>query len=396
MAVSSENKEFEQVLKNARIPMTDEEVHRAFEKEVIAQGSLINNDSKYSPFWRLITAIIKIPYMWLLSFLIQTVLVQSFVKTSSGFFLDLFLHSVNLTRKPASKAKGAVIFIRKPNAPEIQLPAGFTISTERINGNIYSLVIPEKITLPENITNFRVVCEANSTGGQYNLAGGYYCIPQSPLPGLIKVYNPDDWLIEPGADKELDEDARERYRSQFTAVSGFYIDDKYKLLMSEFGGIKTDQIYIEKNGPRGPGTANAYILLDSGTPSEPFLEAINTAVREDGYHGLGDDVIAMALPEKQIDIIVELMPVPNLKRDELEQLKENIDQYIRCVFRENQGYKDTIKTWPLTLFSFSTLNQGIRNKFQNIESLYFVNRDFKCGMEIPRIKTLIIRDMIDG
>lgn len=396
MAVSSENKEFEQVLKNAKIPMTDEEIHQAFEKEVIAQGSLINNDSKYSPFWRLITAIIKIPYMWLLSFLLNTILPQSFVKTATGFFLDLFLHSVNLVRKQASKAQGAVIFVREPNAPEIQLPAGFTISTERINGNIYSLVIPEEITLPENVTNFRVMCDANNTGGQYNLAGGYYCIPQSPLPGLIKVYNPDDWLTKPGADKELDEDARERYRSQFTAVSGFYIDDKYKLLMSEFGGIKTDQIYIEKNGPRGPGTANAYLLLDSGTPSEPFLEAINTAVREDGYHGLGDDMIAMALPEKKVDIIVELMPVPNLKKDELEQLKESIDQYIRCVFRENQAYKHAMKTWPLSWFSFSTLNQEIRNTFPNVQSLYFHNRDYQSGMEIARIQSLDIREMAHG
>ena len=78
-------------------------------------------------------------------------------------------------------------------------------------------------------------CPEAKTGSGYNLAGGYYQIPQTPLPGLIRLYNPDDWLTTPGADKELDIDARERYRAQYQAVSGWFIDDKYKLIMSEFG-----------------------------------------------------------------------------------------------------------------------------------------------------------------
>ncbi|MEF1204318.1 baseplate J/gp47 family protein [Photobacterium damselae] len=393
MALNNEHTEFERVLKNSNIPTTENDIHKAFDDEVKAQGSLINNDPKYSPFWRLVLAIVTKPYMWLLSFLIKTVLPQSFVKTSSGFFLDLYLHSVNLKRKPANKARGYVIFEREPGAPEIQLPAGFTISTERINNNIYKLIIPDEIVLPANIKTMRIECIAENTGGAFNLAGGYYCIPMTPLPGLIRVYNPDDWLSVPGADIEADADAKERYRAQFTAVSGWYIDDKYKLIMSEFGGVKTDQIYIEKNGPRGPGTANAYLLLDSGTATEPFLDAINNAVRVDGYHGLGDDMITMALPDKPVDIELEVLPVPNLKKEQLETLYQEIDQYIRCVFRENQAYQDAMKTWPLTLFSFSTLNQELRNTFPNIESLYFVNRDFKCGMEIARINTLTIRDM---
>ena len=391
MAIN-DNSQFEQILKNNGVPTTETEIHTVFEKEVADQGSLINNDPKFSPFWRLIKGIVSKPYFWLVSFLTNVVLPQSFVKTATGFFLDLHLESVNIKRKPASKAKGFVIFEREEGAPELSLPAGFTISTERINNITYQLIIPESTILPANTVRAQINCIASNTGDDFNLSGGYYCIPQSPLPGLIRVYNPDDWLTSPGSDIESNTDARERYRAQFTAASGWFIDDKYKLIMSEFGGVKADQIYIEKNGPRGPGSANAYLLLDSGTPTEPFLKAINDAVRVDGYHGLGDDMLAMSLPEKEINITIEIMPIPNLAKSVRDQLLFDVEQYIRCVFRENQAYENTIKTWPQSLFSFSTLNQALRNNFTQIETLYFSNRDFRSSFEIARINTLSIID----
>lgn len=385
-------KDFEQLLENADIPTTEEEVTEIFNQEVEDQGSLINNDSTFSPFWRLIEAIITKPYFWLLNFLITVILPQSFVKTATGYFLDMYLWSVNLTRKEASKAIGNVIFEREVTAPEIVLPKGFTISTERINGEIYSLVTREEITLPAATASVTVECEAEKTGSAYNLGSGYYQIPQTPLPGLIRVYNPEDWLTTPGANKESNEDARERYRSAFQAVSGWFIDDKYKLIMAEFGGVKTDQIYIEHGAPRGPGSANAYLLLDSGIPSEPFLEAINKAVRDDGYHGLGDDMLALDLPEVPQDIALEVLPFPNLSDEQKASLMSNVNQFVRCAFRENQAYSDVTLTWPQSLFSYSTLNQELRNEFSDIESIYTPNRDFRTGLEIARINTLDITE----
>ncbi|TOG38073.1 hypothetical protein CGJ02_26070, partial [Vibrio parahaemolyticus] len=84
--------------------------------------------------------------------------------------------------------------------------------------------------------------------------------------------------------------------------------------------------------------ANAYILLDSGIASQPFIDAINSAVRDDGYHGLGDDMLAMSLPEAPQDIVFEYLPAANLTTSESETLKANIEQFIRCAFRENQAY----------------------------------------------------------
>lgn len=394
MAVTDENKqEFQQVLENAGVPVTEEAVLTDFNAEVKAQGSYINNDSQFSPFWRLIEAMIVKPYFWLMSFLVTTVFPQSFVRTATGHYLDLWLWSVNLERKEANKAQGIVVFEREESAPEITLPKGFTISTERINGTVYRLLLREETTLQANTALTTVDCIAENVGSSYNLGSGYYQIPQTPVPGLIRVYNPDDWLTVPGADKESDVEARERYRSQYTSVSGWFIDDKYKLVMAEFGGVKTDQIYIEHGAPRGPGSANAYILLDSGIPSEPFLDAINKAVVEDGYRGLGDDMVAMALPEKLMDLSFEILPVANLKDSDKAILMNDVEQYIRCVFRENQAYESATLVWPQSYFSFSTLNQELRNTFAWLESVYTESRDFKTGLEIPRISSLSLTEV---
>lgn len=393
MAVTSDTtQEFKEVLENAGVPVTEDAVLADFNAEVKAQDLYINNSSQFSPFWRLIEAMIVKPYFWLMSFLVTTVFPQSFVRTATGHYLDLWLWSVNLERKEANKAQGVVVFEREDSAPEITLPQGFTISTERINGTVYRLLLSEETTLLANTPLTSVVCIAENTGSRYNLGSGYYQIPQTPVPGLIRVYNPDDWLTVPGADKELDTDARERYRSQYTSVSGWFIDDKYKLIMAEFGGVKTDQIYIEHGAPRGAGSANAYILLDSGVPSEPFLDAINKAVVEDGYRGLGDDMVAMALPEKLMDLSFEILPVANLKETEKAILLSDVEQYIRCVFRENQAYESATLVWPQSYFSFSTLNQELRNTFAGLESVYTESRDFKTGLEIPRISSLSLTE----
>lgn len=386
------NQDFQQLVKNADIPTEAAEVKAVFQQEVNDQGSLINNDSTFSPFWRLIEAMITKAYFWLLTFLITDILPQSFVRTATGYFLDMYLWSVNLTRKDASKAEGYVIFERELTAPEILLPAGFTISTDRINGVMYKLVTLKEETLPTGVAQLSIQCEAEATGAAYNLGAGYYQIPQTPLPGLLRVYNPADWLTQPGQDKESDADARERYRSAFQSVSGWFIDDKYKLIMSEFGGVKADQIYIEHGAPRGPGSANAYILLDSGIPSQPFIDAINKAVRDDGHHGLGDDMLAMDLPDVPQDITFEVLPVANLTDAQKSTLFQGIEQLIRCAFRENQAYEHVTQTWPQSLFSYSTLNQEIRNQFPLIETLYTPNRDFRTGLEIARINTLTLTE----
>ena len=61
---------FENMLKEAGVPTTEEEMEARWKAINEGQGSLITNDSAWSPFWKLITAIVTTPLKLLVSLLV--------------------------------------------------------------------------------------------------------------------------------------------------------------------------------------------------------------------------------------------------------------------------------------------------------------------------------------
>ncbi|MGM8958703.1 baseplate J/gp47 family protein, partial [Enterobacter hormaechei subsp. hoffmannii] len=65
------------------------------------------------PFWRLITAIVTAPVMWLKDALVSVVMTNMFVATAGGQMLRLLAWAVNVTAKPASAAEGVIRFYKE-------------------------------------------------------------------------------------------------------------------------------------------------------------------------------------------------------------------------------------------------------------------------------------------
>lgn len=99
--------DFEEVVKDSGMPVTEAEVRERF-NAIAADEGIITNTSRMSPFWRLITAIVTAPVMWLKDVLVLTVLANMFVATASGSMLRLLAWAVNVTAKPASAAQGVI------------------------------------------------------------------------------------------------------------------------------------------------------------------------------------------------------------------------------------------------------------------------------------------------
>ncbi|EHN7852851.1 baseplate J/gp47 family protein, partial [Salmonella enterica] len=117
--------------------------------------------------------------------------------------------------------------------------------------------------------------KATGTGGAYNLAPGYYRILPVAVDGISHVASEENWLTVPGADEESDDELRERCRNQFNLVGNYHTDAVYRSMIAGVAGLSIDRIFFEHEAPRGPGTANAYLLLDSGVASAPFVDAVN-------------------------------------------------------------------------------------------------------------------------
>lgn len=381
--------DFKQALTDAGIPTTEAGLRKAWESEVAAQGSKLSNTSAYSPFWRLITALVTKPVMWLISFISDTVLPNFFVKTASNAWLDTLAWAVNVERKGATKAKGVILFTRIAAGGTLELPAGIVVQSSAINGHIYQLVTTTPAIFADGLLQLEVPVEAQEVGSGYNLAPGYYAILPVPLAGIAQVVNVDGWLIAPGADPEPDEQLRLRVRNQFSAVNQWHTDAVYRAMISAFPGVRPDGVYFLHGAPRGPGSANAYVLFDADVPADTYLEQINAHIRDQGNHGHGDDLVVMVMPETEHSIRLTLWPRALIGNEKRDSLRDEVALFVRAAFRESTAtdYQPTL-TYPQSRFSFSRLGEELHQQFPGIESLHFDNADIVSELSIPRINSL--------
>lgn len=378
---------FKQALSDAGIPTTEAGLRQAWEAEVAAQGSKLSNTSAYSPFWRVVTALVTKPVLWLLDFFVATVLPNFFVKTAKDAWLDMLAWAVNVERKGATKAKGVLLFTRTAAGGALVVPAGTVVQSAAINGHVYQLLTLADGLFTDGLMQLEIPVEAVETGSGFNLAPGYYAILPVPVQGIAQVVNTDGWLTTPGADPEPNDELRLRVRNQFSAVNLYHTDAVYRAMISAFPGVRPDGIYFEHGAPRGPGSANAFVLFDIGVPAEAFLEEINAHIRDQGNHGHGDDLLVMVMPETFHDLVVHLWPRSTVTTAQRQKLEADMVQFIRAAFRENSDYAATL-TYPQSRFSFSRLGEELHQKFPGIESLHFENADIVSELSIPRIQSL--------
>ena len=381
--------DFKQALADSGIPTTEAALKAAWETEVTAQGSKLANTSAYSPFWRVITALVTKPVLWLLTFVSDTVLPNFFVKTAQKAWLDMLAWAVNVERKAPTKAIGILLFSRATTAGEFEVPIGTRVQSASINGNVYELVTTAAASFVEGESQLQIPATAVEAGSGYNLAPGYYAILPVPVPGVVQVVNLDGWLVAPGSDSEPDDELRLRVRNQFSAVNQWHTDAVYRALIAAFPGVSSNGVFFEHGAPRGPGSANAYVLFEADVPADIYLQQINAKVMDEGNHGHGDDLLVMVMPETQHDVSLQVWPVPNLTPAQRTDLQTDIGLFIRAAFRESTGrdFSPTL-TWPQSRFSFSRLTEELHEQFAGIDSLKFDNDDILSSLDIPRLQTL--------
>ncbi|MBU9848069.1 baseplate J/gp47 family protein [Rahnella ecdela] len=382
--------DFEQVLRDSGMPTTEAEIDTEF-KAIVKDENYVTNTSRMSPFWRLIQKIVSTPVLWLKDVLVQVVLTNMFVATATGPMLRLLAWAVNIEAKPASAAAGVIRFYKTTAANAVTINAGTLIQTERINGVVYGLSVNRDVTLPAGVESGLIDVTATGNGTGYNLAPGYYRILPIAVAGIASVVNEDDWLTTPGADEETDDELRDRTRNQFNLVGNYHTDAIYRSMIASVVGLSVDRIFFLHDAPRGPGTANAYLLLDSGETSQPFIDAVNDYINSQGHHGHGDDLQCFAMPDTThtLAVTVYVLSKENMTAEELAELQSGVTNLIRCAFRENANY-EVKKTWPYARFSFSNLGRELHKTFPVIDSLSFSLADIISELSVPRLAGLTV------
>lgn len=384
--------DFKQIMTHEGIPNTEEAIAIELEKEVVAAGSKVSNDSRMSPFWRLVKAVVITPTLWLMDNLLAShVLPNTFAATAKGIYLDLKAWDVDLERKAATNTRGVVEFFKAVADNPIVIPKGAVIETDRIEDKVYRLIVVDDVLIQANQSSGFVLCEAEQPGSGYNLPAGYYSILPVGVSGITHAVNQADWITTSGADLEDDEALSLRIRNQFSVVGRYHIDAIYRSMLSAVAGVRSDQIYFLHDAPRGPGTANAYILMDVGITPSHLIEQLNDHVMAQGNHGHGDDMLCLALPETHHSISVTIWAKPNTSEQRKATLNVEVENMIRAAFRESDTYDQVTRVAPLSLFSFSQLTTEIHTQLsQDLLSLDFDNQDIMNGLAISRLSMVTV------
>ncbi|EKZ3215116.1 baseplate J/gp47 family protein [Salmonella enterica] len=384
------NIDFKKILRESGMPV-DEQTVRDTLQQAADDEKLVTNTSRMSPFWRLIQLLVVTPYMWIVDALTDNVLRNLFLMTAAGPFVDLFAAALKLARKEATRAAGKITFTKSAPDNSVTVPAGTLIQTERINGIIYTVTTTEQVIIPAGTQSALIDATATDSGAAFNLAPGYYQILPKAIDGIASVRNGDDWLTTPGADRESDDELKDRCRNQFNLAGSYHTDAVYRSLIAAQAGLTIDRIFFLHDAPRGPGTANAYLLLDTGVISQPYIDSVNDYIMTQGHHGHGDDMRCFAMPETRHDLAVTVYVenLSNISSDDIDALKSGAENLIRCAFRENSNY-DITRTWPYSRFSFSQLGRELHNGFPLVESVTFSLEDIISDLNVPRLNTLTV------
>ncbi|MEL0655754.1 baseplate J/gp47 family protein [Pseudoalteromonas issachenkonii] len=376
---------FKQELTNAGIPVTNDELRALWQKHVDQGEFTVSNTSTFSPFFRLQKSIMVEPAEQLINSLITHVMPNSFVMLAKDEWLEQHGQGRKTRKLPAVKAHGVITFTRADTDTELTLHADTVIESLPINGQVYRVFTLYDQVFAVGEATHSVPVQAEQTGQNYNLAAGYYVRVISDIENLTATNN-TDWLTTAGQDIETDDNYRLRIRDAFSSLGSYHVDAVYRSIISAFTGISVDNIVFEKNAPRGPGSANAYVFLNVGDISPALLNQINNHIAA-GNHGSGDDLQVFAINKQPFDIAANYQQHPNTQNR-----SADIEQFIRAAFRQNAAYKSVTKCAPNELFSFSQLATELHIQFSELKTIRFENDDINCELWLPAISSMVLNN----
>ncbi|QQD22278.1 hypothetical protein GJQ54_11095 [Oceanospirillaceae bacterium ASx5O] len=382
---------FYDAMQRANIPVTEAQAAQAFDSIATEEGLVFKNPGDYSPFWRFVKSAMVLPFLWIVEYIIRTVMPSMFVKTATGVALEMRGWVYDEPKKGAVKTKGVITFTRSAPSVAVSIAAGKWIKTAPINGRTYRVKTTAAASFTAGEMTLQVPVEAEQEGAAYNLAPGYFVILEEPITGIVSVTNAEGWITSLGGDEEDDDEYRARLRAKFTTVSDHHVNSVYKAIISRLTGFAFDRIYIDHTqAPRGPGSADAYVLFDAGVPGEATLQEINDYIRDQGYHGHGDDMEVKAMPESLHNISCTLWLPAGAAQAIKDEVQAEAEQMIRAAFRENSEYPEVTRVAHFSRFSFIGLGARIMARRSELISVEFANADIVSNLDVPRIDALTV------
>ena len=374
---------FKSLMEKAGLPLNEEKAAEQWREELKKQNISVANDSPFGPFWRTIEALITKPVVKLFNWIAQTLMPDLFIMTASReALIEKHGPSRNVFIQTGLKAQGLLTFTRTTSEGESAIVEGTEVVTDVIGGLVYKLVLLQEAYFKDGQSTAYALAEAVEEGAGFNLPANAYRYFAEQQDG-VTVTNSADWLLRPGADSEDTESYRNRIRNVFGTAARWHINSVYKQIIANFH-VPIDNIEIETQAPRGPGTANAYIYLDVGAVPSALLSAINTHIRDKGHHGLGDDFMVCAMPTQSFNVVAQC--ALHTEQD----INAELTAFVESAFRKNAAYKPT-RVAHNSEFSISQLISECHEEFEQLKSIKFNIDDIHAQNWLPVLGNLEVK-----
>ncbi len=378
---------FSRMLKD--MPSDEAQMRQAWHDALKDEGVPIANPSDYSPFWRLVSAMFISPALALRTMLLEQLLPQYFLRTATGEGVDEHAYSRQIERMPARPAEGVLVFARPAGLPAMTIPAGVLVHTADVGGVRYSAQTTDAVVFGDGATEATAPATATAPGAAHNLGAGFYRIFDQPIDD-ITVRNEADWLSVSGTDAESDDSLRQRTRVQFGRVGQYHSDAVYTSLIAQWTGLPVELMRYQHDAPRGPGSANVYVMADVGETPAALLQLINDQFAA-GWRGQGDEIAAFAMPRLDVELVVSLSPSASLSASERESLAQLVEHDLRVIFRDRSGDESLPRTYPGQRLAMSLVASALHSRHPLLQGVEFSSGDMvPSGHQVPRLTHLTV------
>jgi uncharacterized phage protein gp47/JayE len=257
--------------------------------------------------------------------LLISILNQAFPRFSSDNWLNLHCEQINITRKPATQARGKVKFFRAGDlSSNVPIAAGRIVKTKPDGlGKVYRYITSESAVLQKDAESVTVAVIAEDYGQGANAAPGQISEIVTVISGVDGVTNDDDWLVSEGADGERDASLRERYVLAWQALGGLSKYFYHSLARSVPGVIG---VAVLDQHPRGQGTVDVVIKGAAGLPTADLLEKVDAVIQAGKPQN--DDVLVKAPTPVAVSIAIKLIMLDG----NLEEAKNAATNRIAALF----------------------------------------------------------------
>lgn len=233
-------------------------------------------------------------------------LLNGFMDTATGYWLDRRCAEYNITRKAAVKAAGVVTFSRQVAKPtNITIPAGTVVLTPKdSNGVEYRFLTTEEKILVTGDTEVEVPVEAEEAGSAYNVGTGAITRMSVMIVGIDTVTNGADWIATDGVDEETDAELRLRGFMAWETLGTGGTAAAYVAWALAVPGVEA--AFVDDDLPRGEGTLDLYILGEEGVPTPELIAEVQAVI--DANRPVTADALVLAPAVVTVDVSATVTP----------------------------------------------------------------------------------------